>query len=88
MILATFLGDIKSICSLMGKLQVKCGSVNRKKNSIIFSIQVSIANKIKLSWKHKLSEKKYLFVSNYSERMISCMILSFVLISKFTNRTM
>ena len=48
MILATFLGDIKSICSLMGKLQVKCGSVNRKKNSIIFSIEVSIANKIKL----------------------------------------
>ena len=48
MILVTFLGGIKSICSLMGKLQVKCGSVNRKKNSIIFSIEVSIANKIKL----------------------------------------
>ena len=78
MILATFLGDIKSICSLMGKLQVKYGSVNREK---IFSTEVSIAKKIKLSWKHKLSEKKYLFVSNYSERMISCMILSFVLIS-------
>ena len=79
MILATFLGDIKSICSLMGKLQVKYGSVNREKK--IFSTEVSIAKKIKLSWKHKLSEKKYLFVSNYSERMISCMILSFVLIS-------
>ena len=60
-----YYGDTKSICSLTGKLEIKCESVDREKKKLFlfFSIEISISNKIGLTEKHKqLSEKKYLFV--------------------------
>ena len=45
-------GDTKSICSLTGKLKIKCGSVGRK-----FSKQISISNKTK-RWRLKQIREK------------------------------
>ena len=53
----TKFGDTKSICSLTGKLETKCGLVGRKK-IMIFSIEISIKIKPTI----KLNETKYLLV--------------------------
>ena len=52
----TKFGDTKSICSLTGKLETKCGLVGRKK--IMISIEISIKIKPTI----KLNETKYLLV--------------------------